>query len=118
MVKNNITKREAKEQAKREINTILYMCIEELKERQDMGIHKFCKIFYDKSYSRETDPLGYLRGKYILYLEEGFISAYGRLDTKNKMRMIEWMTDITFEYVGIPEHLEKRVGKYEATPYD
>ena len=106
---NNITKNKAIEKAKREINAIIYMCVDELKEKQNMSIYTFCNVFYDKTYSRESDPLGYLKGKYVLYWEEGFISAYGRLDTKNKMRVIEWMTDITFEYVGIPEHLEKRI---------
>ena len=116
---NNITKDKAIEKAKREFNTIIYMCIDELREKQDMNIYTFCNVFYDKAYSRETDPLGYLRGKYIKYLEEGIISAYQRLDTKNKMRVIEWMTDITFKYVGIPEHLQKRIEiDGSATPYD
>ena len=106
---NKITKDKAIEKAKREYNTIVYMVVDELKEKRDMSIYQFSNVFYDKTYSRETDPLGYLRGKYIQYLEEGIISAYGRLDTSNKMRVIDWMTDITFEYVGIPEHLQKRI---------
>lgn len=116
---NNITKNKAIELAKREFNTIIYMCVDELKDKQDMSIYEFSNVFYDKQYSRETDALGYLRGKYIRYMEEGIISAYGRLDTRNKLRVIDWMTDIAFEYVGIPDHLEKRVEiEGSATPYD
>ena len=106
---NNITRQEAEEKAKREMNTILYMVIEDLKESESMAIHQFGKVFYDESYSRETDALGYLKGKYIRYLQDGFIGAYGRLDTKNRMRVIEWLTEIAFSYVGIPDYLEKRI---------
>ena len=89
-----------KEKSKRELHEIIFFAIDELKEREDMSIHQFCQIFYGQKYSRKSDALGYLRGKYAKFIEEGFVSAYGRLDMNNRHRVIEWITDMIYGYIG------------------
>ena len=88
------------EQTKRELHEIIFFAIDELKEREDMSIHSFSQIFYGQKYSRKSDALGYLRSKYVKFVEEGFISAYGRLDMNNRHRVIEWLVDMIYAYVG------------------
>ncbi len=115
---NKITKEQATKMAKREMYEVMFFAVEELKEREEMSIYEFSRIFYDQTYSRETDALGYLRGKYIKYLEDGIISAYGRLDMSNRHKFMDWLTDLVFNYKQIPKHLEERIESEGIPSYD
>ena len=56
-----------------------------------LGERDFARTFYGiKDTNMDRD---YVRGKYNKYCEEGFLSAYNRLDIKNCIRIIDYITE-------------------------
>lgn len=56
-----------------------------------LGERDFGRIFYNlKDNVMDTE---YLRSKYNYYCEEGFISAYNRLDVRNCNRVLDYITE-------------------------
>jgi len=65
--------------------------IGEIQKLSRLNKREFGRIFYGmKETIIDTD---YLNGKYNKYCEEGFISAYNRLDIKNMSRVIDYITE-------------------------
>lgn len=65
--------------------------IGEIQKMSRLNKREFSKIFYGmKDTIMDTD---YLNVKYNKYCEEGFISAYNRLDIRNMSRVIDYITE-------------------------
>ena len=47
-----------------------------------LGEREFARVFY-----------GYIREKFNRYCEEGFLSAYNRLDISNCIRVLDYITE-------------------------
>ncbi len=80
-----------------------------------LGEREFARVFYglkDSNTNRE-----YVRQKYHKYCEEGFLSAYNRLDIGNTIRVLEYITDDIYKYVETDDDYEEQLGKAEES-YD
>ncbi len=65
--------------------------IGEIQKLSRLNKREFARIFYGLKDSN-WDEL-YVRDKFNKYCEEGFISAYNRLDIRNASRVIDYITE-------------------------
>ncbi len=91
-----------------------------------LGERDFARIFYGIKDSNNMDK-EYIRSKFNYYCEQGFISAYNRLDINNCSRVLDYITEEVYtepidyeEQIAISEerYLKMCIEQDEGQPND